>query len=160
MKTVTENKFIEITYKIIDQANAETLEQVDIPIGYVQGKNSPLFEAVMQALSGQTIGDVVEVKLSQDEAFGRRFEELTFTDDITNVPMQFREIGASVGMQNDKGDNKEFLVTKIEGGKLTIDGNHPLAGKDIIFAVKVASIRDATSQEIELGGPVDRKLNG
>jgi len=51
--------------------------------------------------------------------------------------MEYRAIGASVTMQNDKGGTKDFVVSKIENGKLTIDGNHPLAGKDIIFLVEV-----------------------
>ena len=156
---IAKDQFVEITYRISDQANAETLEQVDIPIGYVQGDRAPLFAQVTQALEGKSVGDVVEVPLSSVEAFGPRFDALTFTDDISNVPMEFREIGKKVEMKNDKGESKAFLVTQIENGKLTVDGNHPLAGKDILFAVKVVSIRAANAQEIELGGPVDRTLN-
>lgn len=157
---ITNNKFVEITYRIIDQSNNETLEQVDIPIGYVQGDSSPLFKQVTNALLGKSVGDEVEIKLNQAEAFGQRFESLTFTDDIDNVPMEFRKIGAKVMMQNDKGEDKEFLVTKIKNNKLTVDGNHPLAGKDIIFAIKVSTIRDANETEIKLGGPTNRNLNG
>lgn len=50
--------------------------------------------------------------------------------------MEYRYIGAAVTMQNDKGGTKDFIVSSIENGKLTIDGNHPLAGKDIIFTWK------------------------
>jgi FKBP-type peptidyl-prolyl cis-trans isomerase SlyD len=66
--------------------------------------------------------------------------------------MEYRAIGASVTMQNDKGGTKDFVVSSIENGKLTIDGNHPLAGKDIIFFVEVLTIRDATADEIIAGG--------
>ncbi|MGE4575373.1 MAG: peptidylprolyl isomerase, partial [Candidatus Pseudothioglobus sp.] len=66
-----------------------------------------------------------------------------------------RAIGSSVTMQNDKGGTKDFVVSSIENGKLTIDGNHPLAGKDIIFFVAVLTIRDATADEIIAGGAAE-----
>ena len=54
-------------------------------------------------------------------------------------------------MQNESGEVKTFYVTRIEDGKLTVDGNHPMAGKNIIFNIKVVGIRDATPDEISHG---------
>ena len=71
------------------------------------------------------------------------------------MPIEYRTIGASVTMQNEKGGTKDFVVSNIENGKLTINGNHPLAGKDIIFLVEVLSIRDATADEIIAGGSIE-----
>jgi len=130
---ITINKFVELTYKIIDQSNDEIIEQVEDPLGYVQGDNSLLFNQVTKELEGKSIGDQVEILLKSTDAFGPKLDELIFTDDIENVPIEYRAIGANVTMQNDKGGTKDFVVSKIENGKLTIDGNHPLAGKDIIF---------------------------
>ena len=93
--------------------------------------------------------------LKSTDAFGPKLDELIFADDIENVPIEYRTIGASVTMQNDKGGTKDFVISNIENGKLTIDGNHPLAGKDIIFFVEVLSIRDATADEIIAGGSVE-----
>ena len=154
-KTITVNKFVELTYKILDQSSSEIIEQVDTPLGYVQGDNSLLFNEVTKALEGKSVGDKVETLLNCNEAFGPRHEELTFTDDINNVPIEYRAIGANVTTKNDKGETKDFIVTKIENEKLTVDGNHPLAGKDITFLVEVLSIRDATEEEIIAGGPVN-----
>lgn len=149
---ITINKFVELTYKIIDQSNGEIIEQVEEPLGYVQGDNSLLFNHVTKELEGKSVGDEVEILLKSTDAFGLKLDELIFTDDIENVPMEYRAIGASVTMQNDKGGTKDFVVSSIENGKLTIDGNHPLAGKDIIFFVEVLTIRDATADEIIAGG--------
>ena len=102
-----------------------------------------------------SVGDEVEILLKAEEAFGPKIQELIFTDDINNVPLEYRYIGATVTMQNDKGGTKDFIVSNIEDGKLTIDGNHPLAGKDIIFYVEVLSIRDATADEIIEGGSIE-----
>ncbi|AXE61142.1 peptidylprolyl isomerase [Candidatus Thioglobus sp. NP1] len=149
------NKFVELTYRIIDQSNGEVIEQVEEPLGYVQGDNSLLFNQVTKELEGKCVGDEVEILLKAEDAFGKKADELIFTDDIDNVPMEYRHIGANVTMQNDKGGTKDFVVSNIENGKLTIDGNHPLAGKDIIFFVEVLSIRDATADEIIEGGSID-----
>ena len=149
-ETISINKFVELTYRIIDQSNGEVIEQVEEPLGYVQGDNSLLFNQVTKELEGKCVGDEVEILLKAEDAFGKKADELIFTDDINNVPMEYRFIGASVTMQNDKGGTKDFIVSSIENGKLTIDGNHPLAGKDIIFYVEVLSIRDATADELSL----------
>ena len=149
------NKFVELTYRIIDQSNGEVIEQVKEPLGYVQGDNSLLFNQVTKELEGKCVGDEVEILLKAEDAFGKKADELIFTDDIDNVPMEYRHLGANVTMQNDKGGTKDFVVSSIENGKLTIDGNHPLAGRDIIFFVEVLSIRDATADEIIEGGSIE-----
>ena len=155
-ETITINKYVELTYKILDQSNGEIIEQVDQPLGYVQGDNSLLFNQVTVALEGKSAGDQVETLLDCTDAFSPRLEELIFTDNIDNVPIEFRSIGATVTMKNDVGKTKDFIVTKIENNKLTINGNHPLAGKDIVFLVEVLSIRDATKEEIIAGGSVSQ----
>ena len=154
-ETISINKFVELTYRIIDQSNGEVIEQVEEPLGYVQGDNSLLFNQVTKELEGKYVGDEVEILLKAEDAFGKKADELIITDDINNVPVEYRHIGAAVTMQNDKGGTKDFIVSSIEDGKLTIDGNHPLAGKDIIFYVEVLSIRDATADEIIEGGRLD-----
>ena len=153
--TITTNKFVELTYRIIDQTNGEVIEQVEEPLGYVQGDNTLLFNQVTKELEGKSVGDEVEILLKAEDAFGAKLEELIFTDEINNVPLEYRFIGAAVTMQNDKGGTKDFIVSNIEDGKLTIDGNHPLAGKDIIFYVAVLSVRDASADEIIEGGSID-----
>jgi FKBP-type peptidyl-prolyl cis-trans isomerase SlyD len=153
--TITTNKFVELTYRIIDQTNGEVIEQVEEPLGYVQGDNTLLFNQVTKELEGKSVGDEVEILLKAVDAFGPKLDELIFTDDINNVPLEYRFIGAAVTMQNDKGGTKDFIVSSIEDGKLTIDGNHPLAGIDIIFYVEVLSVRDATADEIIEGGSID-----
>ncbi len=153
--TITTNKFVELTYRIINQTNGEVIEQVEEPLGYVQGDNTLLFNQVTKELEGKSVGDEVEILLKAEDAFGPELDELIFTDDINNVPLEYRFIGAAVTMQNDKGGTKDFIVSSIEDGKLTIDGNHPLAGKDIIFYVEVLSVRDATADEIIEGGSID-----
>ena len=147
---VTKHKVVSLTYRILDQ-HGSLLEQVDLPVRYVHGGKNELIEKLETALENKKIGDQVELTVEPDEAFGEHDPALTYTDDIENVPTQFREIGAEVEMQNDQGDIKTFVVSRIEDGKLTVDGNHPLAGKSLTFLVKVEAIRDASEDEIRFG---------
>ena len=147
---VEKNKVVAITYSIID-ASGVILEQSDIPVYYVHGGPNDMFPDVEDALDGKSLGDSVEVVLPPEKAFGYHDPSMTFTDDIDNVPPEFRRVGAEVEMQNDRGEVRSFFVSKIEDGKLTVDGNHPFAGKTLTYAVTVADIRDATEEEQRKG---------
>ncbi len=148
---VTRNKVVQFTYSIADE-DGNIVEQVDLPVNYVHGASDiGLIERVEQAMDGCRSGDTITVEVPPSEGFGEYDASLTFEDDIDNVPPQFRQIGTKVEMANDAGETKEFTVTKIENGKLTIDGNHPLAGKTARFTVNIVSIRDATDDEIRNG---------
>jgi len=143
---IAHNKVVSFVYSIVDTDGA-LLEQSDLPISYVHGGKHDLFEKVEQALDGALVSDTIEVRLTPAEGFGARDPELTYTDVIENIPDEFHRIGAEVEMTNDQGDSKKFTVTHIEDGKLTVDGNHPMAGKTIIFRIKVTDIRDASPEE-------------
>ena len=148
--TIKRDKFVSLTYTITDE-NDEILERIDMPVNYVHGRDSQVIEKVEKALEGCAQGDEVSVQLSPDEGFGEHQAELTFIDQIENVPPEFRHIGAEVEFQNDKGESRMFRVTKIEDGKLTVDGNHPFAGKVITYNIKVNAVRDSTPDEIANG---------
>ena len=148
--SISQNKVVYITYVITDTSGM-TLEQSDLPIGYLHGVKNRLHAKIEKALMGSKVGDSVTVLLEGDEGFGPHDPELTFTDSIDNVPEQFRRIGAEVEMMNEGGEAKTFIVSNIEGGQLTVDGNHPFAGKTVNFRVKVVDIRDATDDEIKSG---------
>jgi len=147
---VGQDKVVSFTYSIVDQSG-NIVEQSDLPISYVHGGPHDLFEKVVDALEGSVIGDTVEVELTPEEGFGEHDPDLTYTDDIENVPPEFRRVGAEVEMMNDQGDTRTFVVSHIEDDKLTVDGNHPMAGKTIVFHIRITDIRDATPEEIENG---------
>ena len=151
---VSANKVVYVTYSILNE-QGNVFEQYDVPIGYVHGANSGLFEKIEAALEGHEAGDRIEVSLPPEDGFGPHHPDMTFTDDIENVPPEFRRIGAEVEFENDKGESMLFHVTHIENGKLTVDSNHPLAGQTVTFVVHIADIRNASLDEIANGRPMD-----
>ncbi|MCU7842203.1 MAG: FKBP-type peptidyl-prolyl cis-trans isomerase [Candidatus Thiodiazotropha sp. (ex Monitilora ramsayi)] len=139
-------KYVSLTYSICD-LDGNVLEQSDLPVNYIHGGETELIGGMDRAVEGKSPGDEVSITITPAQGFGEHDPELTFTDDLDNVPPQFRQLGAEVQMQNEAGEVKSFFVTKIEDGKLTVDGNHPLAGKDLKVNVKILEVRDATKED-------------
>jgi FKBP-type peptidyl-prolyl cis-trans isomerase SlyD len=148
---VSRGKVVSVTYTIRDQADDNLLEAIEVPVDYLHGGRVGLYEKIEAALEGKSVGDGVEVLLTPEDAFGPRDPDLTFTDVLENVPPDFRRLGAQAEFNNEVGETVTMTVTHIDAGTITLDGNHPLAGKNLIFAVRVAAIRDATPQEMMTG---------
>jgi FKBP-type peptidyl-prolyl cis-trans isomerase SlyD len=150
---VAKNKVVSLIY-VVRNEKGEIFEYRDLPVSYVHGSGADLFPKIEQALEGRAVGDRVAVQLTPADAFGDRDPKLTFTDDIENAPPELRRVGAEFEAQNAKGESIMLTVTRIEGAKITVDANHPLAGQNISFEVTVQDIRDATPEEIRNGRPV------
>ena len=153
-ETITQNKVVDITY-IIKNESGTAIEHNDIPVSYLHGVQGDLLPALETALEAKKIGDKVEVELSAAESFGETDPSLTFTDKLDNVPEEYRQIGAQAQFQNEDGGTKTFVVSKIEGDEITLDANHPFAGKTVTFAINVKGIRDASEKELADGRPAD-----
>lgn len=155
---IQDNKYVELTYKVIDEKTNAVLTMVEYPIGYVQGVNEILSPQVHAELNGKKVGETIEVPIDCNELYGPRDESLVITDRIQNVPKEYREVGSQILMENDKGQTKTFLVTKVDKTSVTIDGNNPLCGRDVIFQLEILSIRDATDEEIANGGAAEASI--
>ena len=147
---IKDNKYVELSYKITDQKTGNILTRVEFPIGYVHGANDVLSPEVTAELEGKSVGDIIEVPIDCNQLYGPRDESLVFTDHIENVPEEYREVGTKIVMENEKGETKDFLVTRIDDKTLTVDGNNPLCGRKVIFTLEILTIRDASDEEIEV----------
>ena len=151
---ISEGKLVELKYKVIDSKTNSVLTEVEYPIGYVHGVNEILAPQVTAELEGKLPGDVIEVPIDCNKLFGPRDESLVVTDLLENVPEEYQELGMSILMENDQGDTKTFIVTRMDDKTITIDGNNPLCGREVVFHLDVLTVRDATDEEIEHGGPL------
>ena len=154
-ETIADGKYVEVTYKVIDQNSGAVLTQVEFPLGYVHGTNEILAPAVMKELEEKKEGEVIEVPIDCNQLYGPRDESLVITDRIQNVPEEYREVGLSILMESDTGQTKSFLVTRVDAKSVTIDGNNPLCGREVIFRLEILLVRDATDEEIEFGGKIE-----
>ncbi|NCF37121.1 MAG: peptidylprolyl isomerase [Gammaproteobacteria bacterium] len=153
---IEDGKYVELTYKVIDQISGAVLTQVEFPLGYVHGTNEIMAPAVMAELEGKAAGEVIEVPIDCNQLYGPRDESLVITDRLQNVPEEYHEVGMSILMENDRGQTKTFLVTRVDKTSITIDGNNPLCGREVIFRLEILLVRDATDEEIQHGGKVEQ----
>jgi len=153
-ETIRDGKFVELTYKVTDGRTGHVLTRVEFPLGYVHGHNEILAPTVHRELEGKSAGDVIEVPIDGNQIFGPRDESLVFADRIDNVPEEYRQVGTSILMENDKGQTRSFLVTQMDDETLTVDGNNPLCGREVVFTLEILAVRDATGEETRAGGAI------
>jgi FKBP-type peptidyl-prolyl cis-trans isomerase SlyD len=153
-EAIRDGKFVELTYKVTDRRSGQVLTRVEFPLGYVHGHNEILSPSVHKALEGKAAGDVIEVPIDGNRIFGPRDESLVFTDRLENVPEEYRQVGTSILMENDRGQTRSFLVTRIDRETLTVDGNNPLCGREVVFTLEILAVRDATDAETRAGGAI------
>ena len=152
---VQDGKLVELMYKVIDSKTKSVLTEVEYPIGYVHGITEILAPQVTAEIEGKLPGDVIDVPIDCNNLFGPRDESLVVTDHIDNVPEEYRELGTSILMENEQGGTKTFIVTRVDGNSITIDGNNPLCGREVVFKLNIVTVRDATEEELENGGPLN-----
>ena len=156
-KAIQDGKFVELTYKVTDRQSGQMLTCVEFPLGYIHGYNEILAPSIHKELEGKCAGDVIEVPIDGKRIFGPRDESLVFTDRIENVPEEYRQVGTSILMANDKGQTRSFTVTRVDGQTLTVDGNNPLSGREVVFTLEILTVRDATDEEMKAGGAIGAK---
>ena len=153
-ETIQDGKFVELTYTVTDRKSGHVLTSVEFPLGYIHGHNEILSPFVHAQLEGRSAGEVIEVPIDGNRIFGARDESLVFTDRIENVPERYRQVGTSILMENDKGATRSFLVTRMDDETLTVDGNNPLCGREVVFRLEVVTVRDASDEEMKAGGAI------
>ena len=151
-EAIQDGKFVELTYKVTDRKSGHVLTCVEFPLGYIHGHNEILAPSIHKELEGRSAGDVIEVPIDGNRIFGARDESLVFTDHLENVPEEYRQIGVSILMENDSGRTRSFIVTRMDDKTLTVDGNNPLCGREVVFRLEIQTVREATAEEMKVGG--------
>ncbi len=120
------------------------------PLSYLHGAGN-IVPGLENALKGKTPGDKLNVSVAPDQGYGERSEAL-----VQEVPRNLFEgvddvqEGMRFQARSEQG-MRVITVTKVEGDRITVDANHPLAGQTLNFEVEVDSVRDATAKEIDHG---------
>jgi FKBP-type peptidyl-prolyl cis-trans isomerase SlyD len=156
---IRDGKFVELTYKVTDRKTGHVVTRVEFPLGYIHGHNEILAPSVHMALQGKSAGDTLEVVIDGNQIFGIRDESLVFTDRIENLPEEYRKVGTSILMEKDQGQTRSFLVTHLDDETLTVDGNNPLCGREVVFMLEILTVRDATDAETAAGGAIPAGAN-
>lgn len=147
--TIKKDCIVTIDYHIND-TEGNLLHEEEESLVYLHGNYGHIFPTVEKALEGKSIGETFKIELTADKAFGNYDPSLVVTEALSELPVE-----VSVGMELDgyfEEDSEDviiYTVTEIEGDHATLDGNHPLAGMDLIFEGTVLDIHEATPEEIK-----------
>ena len=148
---IENNKVATLHYTLKDNDGNIIDQSDDCSFVYLHGAFN-IIPGLENALAGKTAGEELNVKVAPEEAYGVRNDE-----HIQEVPKAMFEDGTNiqVGMQfHAQGPNGEMIMVTIADVKddvVVVDGNHPLAGVELNFDVKIIDVRDATAEELEHG---------
>jgi len=119
------------------------------PLVYLHGMGN-LVPGLEKALEGKAAGDSLEVSLTPAEGYGQRDEKLLRKIPVRKIQDKSPLPGMRYRAQMDDG-YRIVLVHAVSGDYASIDANHPLAGQNLHFAVKVVEVREATEEELSHG---------
>ncbi len=149
---VEPKKVVTLEYKIT-LATGELVDSSENsgPFTYIHGIGA-IIPGLEKGLEGMEQGEEKEIEIPASEGYGNRNDELVTVVSRSQFPEDAQlEVGAEFYTYNDKGETIPFTIAAIDGDNVTIDFNHPLAGKDLVAWVKVIEVRDATPEEIAHG---------
>jgi FKBP-type peptidyl-prolyl cis-trans isomerase SlyD len=121
------------------------------PIIFLQGHGN-IIPGLEKAIQDMKIGDSKEVFVKAADAYGEfdpeNFTEVPRTGFPEEIPL---EVGTEIGVNDENGEELSAYIEEVDVDKITLNFNHPLAGKDLEFKVKIVGIREATAEELEHG---------
>jgi FKBP-type peptidyl-prolyl cis-trans isomerase SlyD len=144
---VTKNTVVSLRYKLMD-ARGKLIEEGRQPMVYLHGGYDNIFPKIEAALDERMAGYQTTVELHPQDAFGERDENLVKTVPRSQLPSPLKVGKQLQGSDGEGGNTVIFTVTELKGDKAVLDGNHPMAGKELRFQATVTSVRAATEEEI------------
>lgn len=143
---IEKNTAVTLQFKVTD-LTGKVVEKSDEPMVYLHGGYGNTLPKIEEALDGKETGYQVVLQLKPEDAFGLRDENLLRTLPKKQFPPGVK-VGGQLEGHGDDGRVQIFNVTKIKGDVVLLDGNHPLAGKELRFSLKVTGVRVASEEEI------------
>ena len=156
--TIKKNKVVSFDYTLKSTNNEVLDTSASAPLVYLHGHKN-LIPGLEKAMEGKAAGDSFRIMVPASEAYGEWDHDMVTTvarenfDEVENL-----EEGMELAARFPNG-SQIVKVIKITDKEVTVDGNHPLAGMDLNFEVKVCEIRDATEKEIADGGVYQPSCN-
>ena len=144
-------KVVTLNYTLTDNDGNVIDESKDGSFAYLHGASN-IIPGLENALTGKAAGDELSVAVEPADGYGERDPQKTQAVPRNMFP---EDAEVDVGMQfHAQGPNGETMVVTVIGvqdDSIMVDGNHPLAGVALNFAVEIMDVRDASAEEIDHG---------
>ncbi|HFD81123.1 MAG TPA: peptidylprolyl isomerase [Gammaproteobacteria bacterium] len=148
---VESRKVVTLKYTLTDDEGNVIDQSSDGSFAYLHGANN-IIPGLENALTGKQAGDELQVSVSPEEGYGERDASKTQAVPREMFPQDTEiEPGMQFHAQGPNGETVVVTVTAVDAETVTVDGNHPLAGVPLNFAVEIVDVRDASPEELEHG---------
>ena len=119
------------------------------PLSFLSGTET-ILPKLEENLTGMIIGSKKNVKIAASDAYGEYNEDAVQTVKKEQFPKETQlKVGLRYVANSPDGQQMPFMITEVKEQDVTVDFNHPLAGKDLEFDVELLDVRDATPEEIQ-----------
>jgi len=150
--TVVENDVVvSMDYTLTVDGEVVDSSEGSEPIDFLQGYQN-IVPGLEKAVYGMKTGESKHVVVSAAEGYGEMdedaFVEIPRKDFPEDIPL---EIGLDLQVRNDDGTAMEATIADVTDDMVKLDFNHPLAGKELLFDIKIVGLRAATEEELEHG---------
>lgn len=151
---ISQDKVVRLGFRVSATADGRLLQYGD-DLVYLHGGYGGAFPKVELAMEGQRVGDRVTVELSPEEGYGVHRPELVMMLSGDTIDGEVPEIGEAVDGCLSDGRSLTFTVAAVNADGITLDGNHPFAGKHLQFDFEVLEVRDSSAAERRAGFAFD-----
>ncbi|HPS41453.1 MAG TPA: peptidylprolyl isomerase [Anaerolineaceae bacterium] len=146
---VRKDLVVSMDYELtVDGEMIDSSEEND-PLEFIQG-HEHIIPGLESAIEGMTVGESKEVFVKAEDAYGpfdpENFVEIPKSEFPEEIPL---EVGIEIGIEDENGEEQSAFIEEVTLDSVTLNFNHPLAGKDLNFKVKIVGIREATADELE-----------
>jgi FKBP-type peptidyl-prolyl cis-trans isomerase SlyD len=148
---IGDQKVVTLHYTLTDNEGRVIDQSEDGSFAYLHGASN-IIPGLENALSGKSAGEELSVAVSPEDAYGDRDESM-----LQQVPKNMFEdtsqiaVGTQFQAQGPNGEMLVVTVMEVQEEHVLVDGNHPLAGVELNFDVKIINVRDASAEEVEHG---------
>ncbi|MBI3903524.1 MAG: peptidylprolyl isomerase [Nitrosomonadales bacterium] len=149
---IVKDTVVSLSYELTD-SNGVLLEKTDDAVSYLHGGYDGIFPVVEEELHGKDVGAKFNITMEPDDAFGEYDHDLVRVEPRNAFPENI-EIGMQFEGGAEEDDDEDYMlytVVDVTDDEVTVDGNHPLAGKTLNFVGTVTGVRSATPEELAHG---------
>ena len=145
---ITQGKTVTITYNLcLEDGEVLDSNKDQEPLTYIHGEDQLLF-GIEEKLAGKQAGDELHFTIPPEDGYGTIMADALVDIPLEHLPPDGREVGAQITAEGPEGLTLEGMVTAVGEQTATVDFNHPLAGKVLLFDVTILNVED-TPEETE-----------
>lgn len=148
---VKQNSVVSMNYVLKDK-DGTILDQSrgGQPLVYLHG-HSNIIPGLESELANKGKGDKLQVHVTPDKGYGTLDPEKRFAIERRQLGAAKIEPGMMLQLEDDEGGTMVAHVISVDDEHIQLDGNHPMAGKDLFFDIEIVDVRDATQEEVSHG---------